>query len=133
MFVAIASFPEVPTDRLDEFQAWFAWSNAQLRGADGLEGRRLLRATDGGYVGLVEHHSVETFAAMHASDQAARVQARLEEILADKPQVAAYDVVVASLAAGSCCGGGGGHGRAQEAVAVEHVELQIAGRCCQDA
>lgn len=55
MFVAIASFPEVPTDRRDEFHAWFAWSNTQLRGTDGLEGRRLLRTTDGAYVALVEH------------------------------------------------------------------------------
>ena len=55
MFVAIASFPEVPTDRRDESHAWFAWSNTQLRGTDGLEGRRLLSTTDGAYVALVEH------------------------------------------------------------------------------
>ena len=55
MFVALASFPEVPTDRQDEFHAWFAWSNTQLRGTDGLEGRRLLRTTDGAYVALVEN------------------------------------------------------------------------------
>ena len=47
MFVAIARFPEVPFDREAEFRAWFAWSNGQLRGIDGLRGRRLLRAEDG--------------------------------------------------------------------------------------
>ena len=44
MFVAIARFPEVPTDREAEFRAWFAWSNDLLRDVDGLAGRRLLRA-----------------------------------------------------------------------------------------
>jgi hypothetical protein len=44
VFVAIARFPEVPTEREAEFRAWFAWSNDQLRDIDGLLGRRLLRA-----------------------------------------------------------------------------------------
>jgi heme-degrading monooxygenase HmoA len=131
MFVAITSFPEVPTDRRGEFQAWFAWSNTQLRGMDGLEGRRLLRTTDGAYVALVEHHSAETFAAMHTTDQATRVQLRLAEILTDWPQAAQYEVVVELPASGSCCGGGG-HGHPQEAVAEAGAGLQVAGRCCQD-
>ena len=37
MFVAIAQFPEVPTERVEEFQAWFAWSNGLLREIDGRE------------------------------------------------------------------------------------------------
>ena len=49
MFVAIAQFPEVPTEREEEFQAWFAWSNGQFHEIDGLQGRRLLRAADGTY------------------------------------------------------------------------------------
>ena len=57
MFVAIAQFPEVPTEREEEFQAWFAWSNGQLHEIDGLRGRRLLRAADGTYTALVEHAS----------------------------------------------------------------------------
>ena len=55
MFVAIARFPEVPTEREAEFRAWFAWSNDLLRDIDGLQGRRLLRAPDGSYTALVEH------------------------------------------------------------------------------
>ena len=31
MFVAIARFPEVPTEREEEFEAWFAWSNGHTR------------------------------------------------------------------------------------------------------
>jgi hypothetical protein len=38
MFVAIAQFPKVPTERVEEFQAWFAWSNGLLREIDGLQG-----------------------------------------------------------------------------------------------
>ena len=132
MFVAIASFPEVPTDRRDEFHAWFAWSNTQLRGTDGLEGRRLLRTSDGAYVALAEHHSAESFAAMHTTEQTTRVQARLAEILTGRPQAAKYEVVVELLASGSCCGGGG-HGHPQKAVAVDGAGLQVAGRCCQDS
>ncbi|WP_407343443.1 antibiotic biosynthesis monooxygenase family protein [Pengzhenrongella phosphoraccumulans] len=132
MFVAIASFPEVPTDRRDEFHAWFAWSNAQLRGTDGLEGRRLLRTTEGTYVALVEHQSAETFAAMHATEQATRVQARLAEILTASPRAAKYEVVAELPASGSCCGGGG-HGHPQKAAAVERAGLQVAGRCCHDS
>lgn len=133
MFVAIARFPEVPTDRQEEFQAWFAWSNDQLRETDGLEGRRLLRTTDGAYVALVEHHSAETFAAMHATDQAARVQARLAEIVTDGPWAAKYEVVVEFSASGACCGGGHGHGQPQKPVAVDSAGLQVAGRCCHGA
>ncbi|RYV49700.1 antibiotic biosynthesis monooxygenase family protein [Pengzhenrongella frigida] len=132
MFVAIASFPEVPIDRRDEFQAWFAWSNTQLRGTDGLEGRRLLRTTDGAHVGLVEHRSAETFAAMHATEQATRVQLRLAEIVTDWPPAAKFEVVVELPASGSCCGGGG-HGHPQKVVAGESAELQVAGRCCHDS
>jgi len=132
MFVAIASFPEVPIDRRDEFHAWFAWSNTQLRGTDGLEGRRLLRTTDGAYVALVEHHSAETFAAMHATEQATRVQLRLAEILTASPSAAKYEVVAELPASGSCCGGRG-HGHPQKTAAVESAGLQVAGRCCHDS
>ena len=75
MFVAIAQFPEVPTEREEEFQAWFAWSSGQLRGIDGLRSRRLLRAADGTYTALVEHKSAETFAAMHLREVASLVHA----------------------------------------------------------
>jgi hypothetical protein len=76
VFVAIARFPEVPSELEDEFQAWFAWSNNQLRQVDGLTGRRLLGAADGAYIALVEHTSGETFAAMHDTEVASRVHAR---------------------------------------------------------
>ena len=60
MFVAIARFPEVPFDREAEFRAWFAWSNGQLRGIDGLRGRRLLRAEEGSYTALEENENAGT-------------------------------------------------------------------------
>ena len=76
MFVAIAQFPEVPTERVEEFQAWFAWSNGLLREIDGLQGRRLLRAADGTYTTLGEHQSAQTFAAMHLTEVADPSQVR---------------------------------------------------------
>jgi len=93
MFVAIAQFPEVPTEREEEFRAWFAWSNGQLREIDGLQGRRLLRAADGTYTALVEHQSADTFAAMHLTEVASHVHARLGQVLRGEPMATKYEVV----------------------------------------
>ncbi|NMM23501.1 MAG: hypothetical protein HHJ11_08380 [Phycicoccus sp.] len=134
MFVAIAQFPEVPTDRDKEFLAWFAWSNGQLREIDGLQGRRLLRASDGTYSAIVEHRSADTFAAMHLTEVASLVHARLGQVVHGEPMAMKYDVVADLAKSGSCCGGGdGGHGGHDRAVAGGRVELQVAGGCCQGA
>ena len=136
MFVAIARFPEVPTEREAEFEAWFAWSNGQLGEIDGLQGRRLLRATDGTYTALVEHQSAETFAAMHTTEVASLVHARLGEVLHGEPLATKYQVVTDLAKSGSCCGGGGGHGGHGEhdrAAACTGVQPQVAGGCCQGA
>ena len=132
MFVVIAQFPEVPAAREDELQAWFAWSNDQLREIDGLQGRRLLRAGDGTYTALVEHQSAETFAAMHLTEVASLVNARLGQVLHGEPVATKYEVVADLAKSGSCCGGGG-HGGHDRAVADGRVELQVAGGCCQGA
>lgn len=135
MFVVIAQFPEVPAAREDEFEAWFAWSNDQLREIDGLQGRRLLRAGDGTYTALVEHQSGETFAAMHLTDVASLVHARLGQVLHGEPVATNYEVVADLAKSGSCCGGGGqgGHGKHDRAATGGRVELQVAGGCCQGA
>ena len=135
MFVAIAQFPEVPAEREGELQAWFAWSNEQLREIDGLQGRRLLRAADGTYTALVEHRSAETFAAMHLTEVASLVHARFGQVLHGEPAATKYEVVADLAKSGTCCGGGGhgdqgGHDRA---LAGGRVELQVAGGCCQGA
>lgn len=114
MFVAIARFPEVSFEREAEFQAWFAWSNGQLRGIDGLRGRRLLRAEDGSYAALVEHENGDTFAAMHVTEVTSRVHARLGEVLDDEPAATTYDVVVDLAKSGACSGGHGGQGTRDE-------------------
>ena len=135
MFVAIAQFPEVPTEREEEFQAWFAWSSGQLRGIDGLHSRRLLRAADGTYTALVEHKSAETFAAMHLTEVASLVHARLADVVGDEPVATKYEVVVDLATSGSCCGAGG-HGSQRghnEGAAGAGVELRVAGGCCQEA
>ena len=136
MFVAIAQFPEVPTEREEEFQAWFAWSNGQLNEIDGLQGRRLLRAADGTYSALVEHQSAETFAAMHLTEVASNVHARLGQVLDGEPVATKYEVVADLAKPGSCCGGGGGHGHQDghdQVASGVGPRLQVAGGCCQGA
>src|SRR5450759_3423481 len=132
MFVAIARFPEVPTEREAEFRAWFAWSNDQLRDIDGLRSRRLLRATDGSYTALVEHNNAETFAAMHTTKVASQVRAQLGELFLDEPAVTTHEVVVDLANSGSCCGGAGGHGgqRRHNLTLVGLGEAAQAASCC---
>jgi heme-degrading monooxygenase HmoA len=136
MFVAIARFPTIPTEREEELQAWFAWSNDQLREIDGLKGRRLLRAPDGTYMALVEHKTAETFDAMHATEAAARVHARLAEVNIDEPLATKYEVVVDFAKSEACCGGAGGHGDqgalGRTGVGVS-AGLQVTGVCCRGA
>jgi heme-degrading monooxygenase HmoA len=136
MFVAIARFPNVPTEREAEFRAWFAWSNDQLRDIDGLAGRRLLRASDGSYTVLVEHTTAETFASMLATEAALQVHAQLGELLLDEPAATMYDVVVDLAKSGSCCGGAGGHDvqpRHDLALVDVGAQAQVAGGCCRGA
>jgi heme-degrading monooxygenase HmoA len=134
MFVAIARFPEVPTEREAEFRAWFAWSNDHLRDIDGLEVRRLLRAPDGSYTVLVEHKSAETFAAMHTTDVATQVHARLAGLLINEPAATMYEVVADLANFGSCCGGASGHGGQRKhnlAVVGAGDKAQTASGCCR--
>jgi heme-degrading monooxygenase HmoA len=135
MFVAIARFPRIPTEREEELHSWFAWSNDQLREIEGRQGRRLLRAIDGTYTALVEHKSAETFDAMHATEAAARVHARLAEVITGQPQATKYEVVVDFTKAEPCCGGGGqgDHGAHRRASVGVSAGLQMAGGCCQGA
>lgn len=133
MFVAIARFPDVPAEREEAFQAWFAWSNEQLREIHGLQGRRLLRATDGTYTALVEHQSAETFAAMHTTQVASQVHARLGDIVNDDPRAATFEVMVDLSNSGSCCGGKGGNG-GQHGYERTPVDVSIENHgCCKGA
>jgi heme-degrading monooxygenase HmoA len=136
MFVAIALFREVPTEREAEFRAWFAWSNDQLRDIDGLQGRRLLRASDGSYTALIEHNSAETFAAMRGTKVALQVHALLAELLLGEPAATMHEVVVDLAKSGSCCGGADGHGgqrRRDLALVGVSDEAQAAAGCCREA
>jgi heme-degrading monooxygenase HmoA len=136
MFVAIARFPEVPTEREAEFRAWFAWSNDLLRDIDGLQGRRLLCASDGSYTALIEHTSAETYAAMRTTDVATQVHALLAELLINEPAATMYEVVKDLANSGSCCGGGSGHGGQRKhnlALVGASSDAQVAGGCCRGA
>jgi len=134
MFVAVARFPEVPAEREAEFRAWFAWSNDQLRDSDGLQSRRLLRASDGSYTAFVEHESAETFAAMRAAEVASQVHAKLAGLLLDEPAASMYEVVVDLANSGSCCGGAGGQGgqrRHNLTLVGVADQARTAGGCCR--
>lgn len=93
LFVAVVHFPPVPAERDSEFRRWFAWSNDQLGDSVGLVGRRLLRTSDGAYVGLIEHESAATFAQMHASPSALAVQQHLHGMLEGQPRADVYEAV----------------------------------------
>ena len=124
MFVAVVRFPPVPAERDAEFRAWFAWSNDQLRDSAGLAGRRLLRDSEGAYVGLVEHESAATFAQMHASPAAAEVQQQLHLILETAPRADAYEVLDTATV-GGCCGGTGGR---EDTAVADRVPVGTAGK-----
>lgn len=125
MFIALVRFPDVPLDRDEDFQDWFAWSNQQLANADGLRNRRLLRATDGQYSALVEHESAATFAAMHAAPAVAMIQERLGQIVSEPPHATRFEVVT-ELGTLGCCADGDAVGpgthttQGQEALAGAH-------------
>lgn len=101
MFVAIARLPEIPLELEAEFRAWFAWSNGQHRGIEVLQGRRLLSAEDGTCTALVEHDTAETFAAMHSTEVATGVYARLGEVFNAGPAITMYEVVLDLAKSGS--------------------------------
>ena len=109
MLVATIRFPAVPEERAQLFLDWFTWSNDILRRTPGLRQRRLLRGTDGSYAAIVEHDSAETFARMHHTQDASRVQDRLATILDESPRATTFEVA-AELVADSahCCGAGDG-------------------------
>lgn len=134
MLIAIARFREVPADRRAGFEAWFDWSNNELREAEGLLGRRLLRASDGTYTEVAEHQSEQTFAAMNATGVAAHVQSRLRRILKEVPQIATHEVVHDLATSASCCGGTGSDQRraALEGTALKAANATAApGGCCR--
>jgi heme-degrading monooxygenase HmoA len=131
MFVVMARFGDVRSEREQEFQAWFAWSNEQLREIDGLKGRRLLRASDGSYTALVEHQSAETFAAMSTTEVATQVHARLADIV-NEPRATTFEVIADLPTSGACCGGTGGHGQHGHERAAVDVSIETH-RCCKGA
>lgn len=109
MFIAFVRFPDIPVDHDVEFRHWFDWSNQELAGAPGLRGRRLLRSSEGGYAALVEHETAASFAAMHETPPARKVQARLHALVPEAPQATQFEVVAQLASAGCCMGGDAGH------------------------
>ena len=129
MFIALVRFPDLPTDRESDFEEWFAWSNQQLAGAEGLHSRRLLRTDRGSYCALVEHDSAATFHAMHSTPVVAKIQHRLGQIVPEPPQATHYEVV-SELATGGCCADGGEHPHAAGSSA-QGQPLASGHACCR--
>lgn len=103
MFVATIRFPDVPEDRLPQFLEWFTWSNDVLRDTEGLRQRRLLHGADGTYAAIVEHDSSESFAQMHRTEEASRIQERLATILDERPKATVFEVAAELVPDGSPC------------------------------
>lgn len=104
MYVAIIEFPSIPAPRDADFRAWFDWSNQTLADAEGLRDRQLLRGDDGCYLGVVEHDTAITFAAMHASPAGTKVRERLQTVLSDAPHARTYGLVSQPFSRrGDCC------------------------------
>lgn len=95
MFVTIVEFPPVAAGREAEFEQWFDRSNVLLAQCEGFRSRRLLRDEDGRYVGLVEHESRETFAAMQESPQRSEARALLEDGILEGGRTPRFYEVVA--------------------------------------
>ena len=127
MYIAIARFPAVPAERDKDFRDWFAWSNDQLRGMVGLRGRRLLRASDGSYIALVEHESAGAFAAMRQAEAVSMIDRGLGGILNDRLQAMRYDVLVDFPTAEGCCCHGHGTCSCEGAAAEPGLRLVSGG------
>ena len=127
MHIAIARFPAVPAGRDQDFRDWFASSNDQLREMAGLKGRRLLQAADGSYVALMEHESLNSFAATRTATAVSMIHSGLGQILNDRQQAMGYEVVV-DFPPGPCCAGGPGNDIHEGAAQTHH-----SGRCGRDA
>jgi len=76
----------------------------------------------------VEHQSDETFAAMHSTEAASQVHARLGEVLMGEPAAMKYEVVVDLAKSGVLLR----WWRARPGRRLT-TELQVAGRCCHGA
>ena len=97
MFVNLIKFPAVKDGMDEEFRRWFEWSNEVYAGFEGFISRQLLRSKeDGGYVGLVEHESEETFMVMHLSPERQKAWEKVEPLLQGSPTPTFYTVAISS-------------------------------------
>jgi heme-degrading monooxygenase HmoA len=78
----------------EEFREWFVWSNNEFAKHPGFVGRRLLKPVGGGpYVAIVEHESMESFAAMNGSPFHAEAGKRVGPLLDGNPAPQFFEVM----------------------------------------
>jgi len=94
MFIAIINFP-IKQGRDEEFREWFARTNKEFAGHEGLLNRRLLKPLDGdNYFIMIEHESFETFKAGHSNPVHEKADKLVAPLLDGNPTPQFYEVIV---------------------------------------
>ena len=76
-----------------EFNKWFSESNKTLSKQEGFVSRRLLESHDGSHRIIVEHQSMQTFEAMHHSQEHAKLHSEAITFMESPPIPKLYNVV----------------------------------------
>ena len=77
----------------EEFKKWFSESNKTLSNLEGFVSRRLLETPDGTYRIIVEHQNMQTFQAMHDSQEHAKLHSKAVTFMESPPIPHLYNVV----------------------------------------
>ena len=77
----------------DEFKKWFSESNKTLSNLEGFVSRRLLETPDGTHRIIVEHQNMQTFQAMHDSQEHAKLHSKAVTFMESPPIPKLYNVV----------------------------------------
>jgi len=76
-----------------EFKKWFSESNKTLSNLEGFVSRRLLETPDGTHRIIVEHQNMQTFQAMHDSQEHAKLHSKAVTFMESPPIPKIYNVV----------------------------------------
>ena len=92
MFVVIADI-KLKNGVEREFKKWFSESNKTLSKQEGFVSRRLLESPDGSHRIIVEHQNMQTFEAMHQSQEHAKLHSEAITFMESPPIPKIYNVI----------------------------------------
>ena len=92
MLVVIADI-KLKKGKEEEFKKWFSESNKTLSKLEGFVSRRLLESTNGTHRIIVEHQSMQTFDAMHQSQEHAKLHSEAVSFMESPPIPKIYNVI----------------------------------------